>query len=107
MVQNEIFLNNETFIIAEAKVEDCLFFDGAVVVLLNARELKSDQNIVCYSLEREFKWRIPEPSKLHFDNYYTSIYSDDSISLMAYNKNGLEVTIDRLDGSILKSELIK
>jgi hypothetical protein len=54
------------------------------------------------------KWQIAEPDALHAINYFTSIYiSEDKNQLMGYNLNGVDVTINILNGSVLNKELIR
>lgn len=88
-------------------IQDYVIKNDCIVILEDSIKSKSEQNIYCYSVEGKFRWQIPQPDKLHFDNYYTSIYLSEQGSLQAYNKNGIEVTIDERDGSILHKELIK
>lgn len=77
-----------------------------IYVLINSDELSSDRNVFGYNEEGELLWQVEEMYKLHDRNYFTSIYFQDN-ELFAYNKNDVEVIIDKLTGKFLNTELIK
>jgi hypothetical protein len=102
----ELFIDGCLFLTAKAKIECCLLDDDLVILLLDGEGFGNDRNIFCYNLNKILKWQIEDPVRLHERNYYTSIYFNGDI-LQAYNKNGLEVTINKRSGEILDKELIK
>lgn len=72
-------------------------------VLIDPKD--SDRNIYCYQSEIQI-WQIEEAPKIHSRNYFTSVYMRDD-DLYAYCINGIEVLVNKDNGKILKSELIK
>jgi hypothetical protein len=106
---NALYYNGDQIFVAESDIEKFLVFNNNmefIIVLVDAAKLKTDRNIFCYGLDTKLKWQIPEPDKLHNENYYTSIYLSDG-NLYAYNINGVEVIIDKQTGNILSKQLIK
>ena len=108
IIENKLLYNGKQVVTTKSVIEFFLVVSEyeLIIVLVNAAKLKSDRNIFCYGFDEELKWQIPEPDKLHNDNYYTSIYLSDG-NLSAYNINGVEVTIDKHNGRILNKQLIK
>ncbi|WP_264559117.1 hypothetical protein [Flavobacterium sp. N2270] len=104
---NKLFHNNELLITVQSSIKDFLILNNVIVLILNYDDFDSDRNIFGYNLNGEFKWQISEISKLHKRNYYTSIYLSEKQDLLAYNKNGVEITINEKNGCIIMSELIR
>jgi hypothetical protein len=88
-------------------IEKFLILSKGIVVLTVPIDSKDSQNVFCYNISGGLKWRISPSDQLHVNNYYTSIYFSEKNLLQAYNINGIEVTLNEEDGSILKKELIK
>ena len=65
----------------------------------------SDNNIYCYKSGRQI-WQIEEAPKIHAANYFTSVYMRGN-DLYAYCVNGIEVLVNKENGKLLKTELIK
>lgn len=105
--KNVILYHDKPLLYAAAHIDKELVLEDSILVLLNTDSLKSDRNIFCYDFKGDLKWQIPEPDKLQANNYYTSIYLTGEGILMAYNINGVEVTIDKQTGAILDKQLIK
>lgn len=106
---NTLFYNGNQVIEAESDIEKFLVLSDdmeLIIILVNATKLRTDRNIFCYDLKSILKWQIPEPDKLHNENYYTSIYLFDG-NLYANNINGIEVSVDKQTGRILSKQLIK
>jgi hypothetical protein len=103
----DIINGKKILLTAEADIQDCIVVDGLIILLLFPENSSNDRNIECYQQDGSFKWKIPEPDKIHFRNYYTSIYLSASKELMAYNINGGEVTINKEKGYIIDKHLIK
>jgi hypothetical protein len=104
---NKILFKDTLLIEAPALINDFLIINNLIVLLLDSGDFIDDKNIFCYSFEGKFKWQIAEMPKLHVRNYFTSIYVNENNDLQAYNKNGVEVTINMNDGTFLKKELIR
>jgi hypothetical protein len=106
-VQKERLLyQGNVLITTEGFISDCLTSDD-IVLLIEGSNTNNSRNIYCYDLNGMLKWQIAPSEQLHFSNYYTSIYFSEHSFLQAYNINGIEVTINKIDGSIIKKELIK
>ena len=103
---NIFFEDNNLLIKTPAKIKNFLVISNLIILLINSDDFKDDRNILCYTLEGKLKWQIEEITKLHFRNYYTSIYLNNN-DFKAYNLNGIEATIDLNTGMILSKELIK
>ena len=106
--KNMLLCDNKQFLVAEADIKNFLIIgeDELIILLVDFDHLQSDRNIFCYGFDRNMKWKIPQPDKLHSANYYTSIYLSDD-ALHAYNINGVEVIINKINGEILDKQLIK
>ncbi|WP_157208257.1 hypothetical protein [Mariniflexile maritimum] len=104
---NNFFINNKLLIEVPALIKNFLIINDLIILLIDSDELKDDKNIICYNLKGKLIWQIGEVSKLHDRNYFTSIYINKNNELQAYNLNGVEVTINIKNGSIIKKELIK
>jgi hypothetical protein len=78
-----------------------------LIVLLYDYNIINNENIFGYDFDGGLKWRIEKITKIHNENYFTSIYSNDNKELLGYNVNGIEVTINKNNGHILHKELIK
>lgn len=107
ILNNKLYYNDKSLITLNYNIQEYLTIDDLIIILEDSSNSKNEQNIYCYSKNGDFRWRIPPLDKLHFDNYYTSIYITEKGALQAYNKNGVEVTIDKQNGNILQKELIK
>jgi hypothetical protein len=106
-VQKERLLyQGNVLITTEGVISDYLASDD-IVLLIEGSKSNNSRNIYCYDLNGILKWQIAPLEQLHFNDYYTSIYLSENSSLQAYNISGIEVTIDKIDGSIIKKELIK
>lgn len=105
--QSQFFIDDVLLIDAPSIIENFLVVDNKIVLLLSNRYLQSDRNIYCFDFEGNQCWIISEVTKLHDKNYFTNIYTNEYGVLMAYNLNGIEVTINLDNGSIIKAELIK
>ncbi|HRP37699.1 MAG TPA: hypothetical protein PLS50_07880, partial [Candidatus Dojkabacteria bacterium] len=99
VTKNMLLCDNKQFLIAEAEIKNFLIIseDKLIILLLDFDHLQSDRNIFCYGFDQKLKWKIPQPDKLHSDNYYTSVYLSDGV-LYAYNINGVEVAINKYNG---------
>ena len=107
-IKDDKLLQNEKIIfIAPASIEDFVIKGENIIVLVISNLITGDSNVYCYDFNGELKWQIPPADKLHFTNYYTSIYLSNDNELQAYSKNGVEYTLNERNGSILKKELIK
>ena len=104
---NKLFHNEKALIVCNAIIQDFIVIDDSIVILVDPNGSQDDQNIYCYQISGKLKWQIPPADKLHHENYYTSVYVSEDASLQAYSINGVEITIDKLNGNILKKELIK
>lgn len=104
--KNRVLCNDNILIVVDDVIKDYIIMDD-IVILVDASKSKSSRNIYCYDFTGKLKWQIAVADRLHCDNYYTSIYLSEQNFLQAYNINGIEVTINKQDGSILKKELIK
>ena len=104
--KNRVIYNDNTLIVVDDVIKEYIIIDG-IVLLLDPSKSKSSRNIYCYDFAGRLKWQIALLDQLHHENYYTSIYLSEQNVLQAYNINGIEITINKQDGSILKKELIK
>jgi hypothetical protein len=104
---NKFSHNNTLLISAKSSIKDFLIINDLIVLLLDSDDFDSDQNIFGYNLDGIIRWQISEISKLHKRNYFTSIYINKKDELLAYNKNGIEATINKDNGEIIMSELIR
>ena len=106
-VQKNILLqDSKILIVAEEVIKDYILGDE-IIILVDASKTKNSRNVYCYDFNGKLIWQIAASDQLHFDNYYTSIYLSEQNLLLLYNINGIEATINKWDGSILKKELIK
>ncbi|MES2649396.1 MAG: hypothetical protein V4717_21130 [Bacteroidota bacterium] len=105
--ENKLLLNGQVFVILDENIQDFITTDDSIVILVNADISQNDRNVYCYNFDGKLRWRILPLDKLHFQNYYTSVYLSDEDLLQAYNINGVEVTLDKRDGNFIKKELIK
>jgi hypothetical protein len=105
--KNKFVRDGEILITIKDDIKDYVIVNDCIIILADSSKSKNDQNIYCYDVGGELIWQIPPVDKLHFDNYYTSVYLSEQGSLQAYNKNGIEITINKQDGNILQKELIK
>ena len=104
---NKMLFDGKVFLVFDDIIQDFIISDDSIIVLVDAAKSHNNQNIYCYDFNGKLRWRIPPPDKLHFQNYYTSMYLSEDDFLQAYNINGVEVTVDKQNGNILKKELIK
>lgn len=104
---NQLFLNDKLLLETLAEINECVVLSNSIILLLKGADIDDDRNIFCFEFNGHLNWQIAAPNKIHYRNYYTSIYLSDSGELQAFNKNGFEITIDIKDGKILKKELIK
>jgi hypothetical protein len=102
---NRLLLNKDPIIKTDSDIKMYLIIENGIIIL--TKEEPNDRNVYCYDLHGNLKWQIPEPDKLHYTNSYTSLYFSSTSELQAYNQNGVEVTLNKEDGSVIKKELIK
>jgi hypothetical protein len=102
---DKLFIEDKMIDVADF-IQKLLLFQSRIVVLTKNDQLKDDQNIYCYDESGILIWKIPACDKLNSANDYTNIYLDDD-NLMAYCRNGIEVTVDVNTGLFLKEELVK
>ncbi|WNM19455.1 hypothetical protein [Flavobacterium capsici] len=105
--QSHFFIDDFLLINAPSIIEKFLIVDDIIILLLSSTDLESDRNIYCFDFQGNLIWIISEVTKLHDKNYFTNIYINKNDELMAYNLNGIEVTIDKEKGLIINAELIK
>lgn len=103
---NNILFDKKTIATLSEDIQDSLIVSGYIVILVDGKKSNNEQNVYCYDLKGNLRWRIDKVDPLHESNYYTSIYQSDN-ELKAYSKNGIEATINKETGSITKKELIK
>jgi hypothetical protein len=72
---NRMLYENKKLFTAKGLIENYVIISEGIVVLIDSSKSKDSQNVYCYNFNGELKWQIPPADKLHFDNYYTSIYS--------------------------------
>lgn len=107
-IQDEKLLQGRHVLItAQGRILDYLILGNVIVILTTADNCDTDQNVFGYDLKGNLKWQIPEPDRLHERNFYTAIYLSSNNDLLAFSQNGVEVTIDYQNGSIIKKELVK
>lgn len=107
-IQDDKLLQNEEILLtAPASIKEFLFKGQNIIVLVTSTQIIGDRNIYCYGFNGNLKWQIENPDNIHSTNYYTSIYLSKNNELQAYNKNGVEYTLNEGNGNILKKELIK
>lgn len=104
---NRMLYNSNILFTAKGLIENYIIVSEGIVVLIDSGRSKDSRNVYCYDFNGALKWQIPPADELHFNNYYTSIYCSENKLLQAYNINGIEVTLNEEDGSIVKKELIK
>lgn len=90
----------------DSPVADAVVATSAVIVLLDPRECKTDQNVLGLSFSGDVLWRIAEPTRFTTRSPYLSVRADGAHALL-YNWSGVLVTIDALTGEILEKELIR
>jgi hypothetical protein len=83
-----------------------LYFPNSKVVLVEADSRTGDRNVFCFDYNGKMKWQICDPPNLHSSNYFTSIYLRGG-ELFAYSKNGVEIRLDKENGTELEKHLIK
>ena len=104
---DKLLFANQTLLKAKGSIENFFILDDVIVILVDGSSLDSDRNIFGFDISGNVKWQIPEPDHLHERNYYTFMYVSESNELQAYSQSGVEVTINKENGNILKKELIK
>ena len=80
---------------------------GEVVLLDPANDAYSGRNVFLLTLSGEVTWQIEACTRSHGVNHYSAIELKCNDELVAYSPNGIEYSIDKADGSILKRELIR
>lgn len=103
---NRILNNGKTIIELPTNVVDVLSINQLIVVLVDKAQTDNDRNIVCYDFNGNFKWQVPEPIKLHSENYFVGIEIRET-QLYAYSVSGVEYHLDPNTGSVLETQLIK
>lgn len=104
--KDRLIYQGNVLITTDGPISDYLTLDD-IVILTEGSKSNNGRNIYCYDRNGTLKWQIAPSEQLHFNNYYTSIYFSEHLFLQAYNISGIEVTINKIDGSIMKKELIK
>ena len=104
----EMFLykDGELFLSLPAIIKSYLIFNNTIVLLVANNPVVGEQNVFCYDILGDLKWQVPKPFKLHSENYFTSIYFQES-ELYAYSISGVEYLLDKETGNIINSQLIK
>ena len=105
--KRNIYYNDKILVQVDNDIQDYLLTDNLLIILTDGEQASNDQNVYCYDLTGDFLWQIEDPDHLHSRNYFTSIYLSNKDELQAYNINGVEYTIKKQTGSILRKELIK
>lgn len=104
---NLLVCNGRIFITANENIQDYIITNDCVIILVVPNESGDNQNVYCYELNGNLRWKIDPTYLIHDSNYYSSIYLSKIDLLQAYNINGIEVTIDISNGHIINNELIK
>ena len=99
--------NNSVLLELKENILDFINDADRIYLITDSTASKNSQNVYCSNLNGNLKWIIEAVDPIHHDNYYTSIYLSDAGRLQAFNKNGIEVTIDKHTGRITEKELIK
>lgn len=105
---NTIFKDSFFFVKAKYTIIEILpiYQANILIILYNGIEVSDDRNIECYNIDGEFLWKVDAPLAHHERNYYNKIYMIDN-ELVAYNDNGHQNTLDKRNGEVNKSFLIK
>lgn len=103
----KLMSGNKIILEAQANIQEYLILDNVIIILVKGDKLIDDRNIFGYDFNGTVKWQVPKPDLLHKRNYYTSIYLSHNNMLQAYSQSGVEITINKENGTILGKELIK
>lgn len=100
-----LYKDNELFSLPEI-IKALLVFKNNIVLLVANSPTVDEQNVFCYDISGHLKWQVPKPVTIHSENYFTSIYFQES-ELYAYSISGVEYHLEKETGNIIDSQLIK
>jgi hypothetical protein len=104
--KSELFRHSKKIYSFNSNIEKIIVFTDKVITLLEFNNLYETQNVVCVDLNGQVIWAVEKPFEIIKSNYFTSICLKGG-ELYAYNIDGVLYHLDKFNGKIIDSQLVK